>query len=96
MDLAGGLCHYCTMGLPPERLFYLYIPSGCLDSRLLLQTEGDSFCSACKAVSIVVFCENEFTARIITWRQQATYCVGNPFWWAPCDGWRLSSMFVWP
>lgn len=42
MDLASGLCHYCTMGLPPEKLFYLYIPSGCLDSSLLLQTEGDS------------------------------------------------------
>lgn len=39
MDLASGLCHYCTMGLPPEKLFYLYIPIGCLDSSLLLQTE---------------------------------------------------------
>lgn len=32
------------MGLPPEKLFYLYIPVGCLDSSLLLHTEGDSCC----------------------------------------------------
>ena len=30
------------MGLPPDKLFYLYIPIGCLDSSLLLQTERDS------------------------------------------------------
>lgn len=42
MDLVSGLCHYCTMGLPPEELFNLYIPVGCLYSNLWLQTEGDS------------------------------------------------------
>lgn len=39
-DSASGLCHYRTMGLPPENLFYLYIPVGCLDSSLPLQTEA--------------------------------------------------------
>lgn len=66
MDLASGLCHYCTMGLPPENLFYLYIPIGCLDSSLLLQTEGDSchrrcFAAPGKVVSIVLFGENKMS-----------------------------------
>lgn len=35
MDLAWGLCHYCTLGLPPDWAPppppHLYIPLGCLE-----------------------------------------------------------------
>lgn len=78
MNLASGLCHYCTMGLPPEKLFYLYIPVGCLDLSLLLRTDGDG--SACEAVSIILFSEDYCSVRtgqLTRWRQRATYCEGN-------------------
>lgn len=99
MDLASGLCHYCTMGLPPEKLFYLYIPIGCLDSSLLLQTEWDScdresFAVLVEVVSIVFVHWGQIKRQegAITWRQRATYCVGTLFYglhvmtrvWAPC------------
>lgn len=98
MDLASGVCHYCTVGLPPEKLFYLYIPSGCLDSSLLSQTEGDSChrrslqCSWSGLHYFVQWQQIHRHDRAITWRQQATYCVGTLSYglhvmagvWAPC------------
>lgn len=68
MDSAGGLCHCCTMGLPPDNLFYLYIPVGCLDSSLLLQTELQevvirSLRSTYKAASVILFSENKLNVR---------------------------------
>ena len=86
MDLASGLCHYCTMGLPPQKLFYLYIPIGCLDSSLLLQTEGDccqrrSFRSACEFCSVRTNGKSGQDDDI----EAAGYLLcGNPFLQALC------------
>lgn len=84
MDLASGLCHYCTMGLPPQKLF-LSIHSNWMP--LLKPSVTDRGRQLSQEV---------FLQCLITWRQQATYCVGNPLLWASRDGWCLSSMFVWP
>lgn len=102
MDLASGLCHYCTMGLPPEKLFYLYIPIGCLDSSLLLQTEGDSCHRRSYAVLAKwspLFCSlrTNLMSGEGGYMEAAGYLLcGNPFLWASCDGLSLSSVFVWP
>lgn len=56
--MVSGLCHYCTMGLPPEKLFYLYIPVGCLDLSLLLGAGGQRRSLQClrsEAVSVILF-----------------------------------------
>lgn len=105
MELASGLCHYCTMGLPPEKLFYLYIPIGCLDSSLLLRVRmretvdigGRSLQCLYNGlhfcVTFLFRTASCLDRRAITWRQQATYCVETPFLRASLDGWSLSSMF---
>lgn len=86
MDLASGLCHYCTMGLPLQKLFYLYIPIGCLDSSLLLRTEWDccqrrSFRSACEFCSVWT---NGTSGQDNDIEAAGYLLCGNPFLWALC------------
>lgn len=91
MDLASGLCHYCTMGLPPEKLFSIHSnwmpwlkPSITDWGRQLLQ---EGLCSAREVVSIdTMQCQD----RAVTWRQRATYCVETVSLWALCVGWSYS------
>ncbi len=103
MDLASGLCHYCTMGLPPEKLF-LSIHSNWMPwlkpsvTDRGRQLSQGVFCSAREAVSMILFGRGQIQRLDRTdYMEAAGYLLcGNPLLWASCDGWSLSSVFVWP
>lgn len=80
MDLVSGLCHYCTMGLPPEKLFSIHsnwMPW--LKPSITVVAGG--LCSACEVVSInTIQCQDRGSCM-----EAAGYLLcGNPFTWALC------------
>lgn len=85
-----------------RNLFYLYIPIGCLDSSLLLQTEGDSCYRRSFAVLVrrpPWFCSSVNKSSVgdrTDYMEAAGYLLcGNPLSRTSLDGWSLRSVFVW-